>query len=441
MTADGNGRGAAPARDATLDDWLAWLESGGGSAIDLGLDRLRPVCRSLGLEQPGFRVLTVAGTNGKGSSVAVAEALLRAAGRRVGAYTSPHLVVFNERISVDGVPATDRAIVEALSAVEAHRGSTRLSYFEYTTLAALVAFREAGVTEAVLEVGLGGRLDAVNSINADVALLTRVAVDHAEWLGSDLDGIAREKAGVCRPQRPAVIGDGGPSGRLARAADATGASLYPAGTAFHWRPEGDDTWCWRDVSGRELTGLPAEPWWKMDWQRQNAAGALMAVALLYPQALDDPDRVRRVLAGICPAGRVQVIPGPPETVLDVAHNPDAARALAGWLRARPVPGRTRAVIGMRADKDIDGVVAELAPVVEEWWPADMSTVGGLAPAEMASRLGGQSVADSSGDPAAVWRAALAASDDVDRVLVLGSFMTVGPVLRELANTRHTDRIR
>lgn len=438
MTDDGDGRGGAPGRDAALDDWLAWLESGGGSAIDLGLDRLRPVCHALGLAQPGFRVLTVAGTNGKGSSVAVAEALLRAAGRRVGAYTSPHLLVFNERIRVDGVPATDRAIVEALSTVEAHRGSTRLTYFEYTTLAALVVFREAGVTEAVLEVGLGGRLDAVNCIDADVALLTRVAVDHAEWLGSDLDGIAREKAGVCRPDRPAVIGDGGASGRLARAAGATGASLYPAGKAFDWRPEGDDTWCWNDASGRVLTGLPAEPWWRMDWQRQNAAGAMMAVSLLHPQALKDPDRVRRVLAEVRPAGRVQVIAGPPETVLDVAHNPDAARALAGWLRARPVPGRTRAVIGMRADKDIDGVVAELESVVDEWWPADMSSTGGLSPEEMRSRLGGQPVADSSGGPAAVWRAALAASEASDRVLVLGSFMTVGPVLRELADTRHTD---
>lgn len=438
MTADGNGRGGAPGRDAMLDDWLAWLESGGGSAIDLGLDRLRPVCHSLGLEQPGFRVLTVAGTNGKGSSVAVAEALLRAAGRRVGAYTSPHLVVFNERIRVDGVPATDRAIVEALSTVEAHRGSTRLTYFEYTTLAALVVFRGAGVTEAVLEVGLGGRLDAVNCIDADVALLTRVAIDHAEWLGSDLDGIAREKAGVCRPQRPAVIGDGGPSGRLARAADATGASLYPAGNAFDWWPEDGETWCWRDASGRELTGLPAEPWWRMDWQRQNAAGALMAVSLLYPQALADPDRVRRVLAEIRPAGRVQVVAGPPETVLDVAHNPDAALALAGWLRTQPVPGRTRAVIGMRADKDIDGVVAALDSIVNEWWPADLSASGGLSPDEMAARLGGRPVAGATGDPVAAWYAARTASDKEDRVLVLGSFMTVGPVLRELADKRHTD---
>lgn len=438
MTADRDGRVGAPGPDAVLEDWLAWLESGGGSAIDLGLDRLRPVCRSLGLEEPGFRVLTVAGTNGKGSSVAVAEALLRAAGRRVGAYTSPHLVAFNERIQVDGVPATDRAIVEAFSAVEAHRGRTRLTYFEYTTLAALVVFREAGVTEAVLEVGLGGRLDAVNCIDADVALLTRVAVDHAEWLGSDLDGIAREKAGVCRPNRPAVIGDGGASGRLARAAGTTGASLYPAGTAFDWRAEDGGTWSWHDAAGRGLTGLPAEPWWRMDWQRQNAAGALMAVALLYPQALADPDRVRRVLAEVRPAGRVQVIAGPPETVLDVAHNPDAARALAGWLRARPATGRTRAVIGMRSDKDISGVVAELAPVIDEWWPADMSASGGLGTHAMTSRLDGQTVADSAGEPVAVWRAAMAASDAGDRVLVLGSFMTVGPVLRELSNKRHTD---
>lgn len=428
---------SAPGHEAGLSDWLAWLESGAGSAIDLGLDRLRPVCRVLGIDRPGFRVLTVAGTNGKGSSVALAEQLLLAGGHRVGAYTSPHLIAFNERIRLDGRPVDDETIVAAFRQIEAARGDARLTYFEYTTLAALLVFRDAGVSDAVLEVGLGGRLDAVNCIDADVALLTRVALDHAEWLGNDLAGIAREKAGVCRPGRPAVVADDDPDSPLPAAAEATGATVHHAARDFGWRDAGDGNWEWHGPGGRHLTDLPSEPAWRVDWQRQNAAGALMAVSLLRPDLLEAPERVATAFGAAGPAGRVQRFPGPPETLLDVAHNPDAAAALRVWLTGSPVRGRTRAVIGMRADKDIDGVVRALAPAVDEWWPADLSASGGLDATALAGRLGSATTAGAGDEPMAAWRSAVAASSPDDRVLVLGSFMTVGPVLRELDRARHT----
>ncbi|MDQ2068928.1 bifunctional tetrahydrofolate synthase/dihydrofolate synthase [Natronospira bacteriovora] len=440
-TTPSNRRGA-PGPGAPLSDWLSWLEGLHSAAIDLGLDRLIPVRDALGLKRPGFRVLTVAGTNGKGSSVALAEALLRADGCRTGAYTSPHLIEFNERIRVDGENASDQAIVSALCQVEAARGDASLSYFEYTTLAALLLFREQGVDHAVLEVGLGGRLDAVNMVDADVALLTRVALDHADWLGSDLAGIAREKAGVCRPGRSAVVADGQVGGHLHRAAEDSGARVHLAGRDFSWQGASEENWSWRGPQAQSLQSLPVEPWWQRSWQRDNASGALAAVALLRPSAVADGPRVVNVLSEIRLPGRVQRMPGPPETLLDVAHNPDAALALADWLAAHPVAGSVRAVIGMKADKDVGGVIAALMPYVDEWWPADLSAQGGLGSAELSARLPDTATVAMDARTAALtpehcWRAASRASADTDRILVLGSFFTVGPVLREWRDTRQT----
>ncbi|MEA5444546.1 bifunctional tetrahydrofolate synthase/dihydrofolate synthase [Gammaproteobacteria bacterium AB-CW1] len=428
----------APGPKAGLTQWLRWLEGLHSSAIDLGLERLRPVCQAMGLDRPPFRVLTVAGTNGKGSSVAVAAALLTAAGHRVGSYTSPHLIDFNERICIDGLPASDAEILQAFQAVEAARGAISLSYFEYTTLAALAIFRQRGVSHAVLEVGLGGRLDAVNVIDADVALLTRVALDHAEWLGNDLAGIAREKAGVCRPSRPVVVADR--DGPLAEAARETGARPLLLGKRdFVWGQDGD-SWFWESNEAR-LDGLGLEPWWHMPWQRANAAAAMQAVSLLAPEVLADAGRVRQVLSTLQPPGRVQRLAGQPETLLDVAHNPDAALALMDYLRARPVNGQTRAIIGMRADKDIAGVVTTLAGEVDEWWPADLSAQGGLSAEGLDQRIHVACPAAhtrvKNADPVETWLAARASANPGDRLLVLGSFMTVGPVLRQVDAAGHT----
>jgi len=420
----------APGPEAELSHWLRWLEGLHPKSIDLGLDRLIPVRDALGLNRPGFRILTVAGTNGKGSSVALAEALLRADGCRTGAYTSPHLISFNERIRINGEAVSDALIVDALCQVEACRGDHSLSYFEYTTLAALLLFRQQGVDHAVLEVGLGGRLDAVNMLDADVSLLTRVALDHADWLGSDLAGIAREKAGICRPGRPAIIADGRPDSPLPSAAEATGAAVQLAGRDFAWQGADGAAWHWDHVAGHQLEDLPPLPWWQRPWQRDNASGAMAAIAVFRPSALKNVAQVRRVLSGLVPAGRVQCFPGPPETILDVAHNPDAAQALGDWLAARPATGRTRAVIGMKADKDISGVINSLVDQVDEWWPANLTADGGLSDVAMMECLPGNGV-KTGGDPLATWQAVLAASAPEDRVLVLGSFLTVGPVLRQL----------
>ncbi|MCP1727098.1 dihydrofolate synthase/folylpolyglutamate synthase [Natronospira proteinivora] len=441
----GSGHSRAPAATASLNDWLVWLEGLHPVEVDLGLDRLRPVCGAMGLDKLSYGVLTVAGTNGKGSSVAVAEGLLRADGCRVGAYTSPHLIDFNERIRVDGQPATDRAIIASLARVDEARGGASLSYFEFTTLAALDLFRRQGVDYAVLEVGLGGRLDAVNVVDADVALLTRVAVDHADWLGDDLDGIAREKAGICRPGRPAVIADPSPEGPLPAAARAHSVELLCAGEAFGWRDGPGSDWTWWGPEEQTLSALPSQPWWQLPWQRDNASGALAAVAQLRPQALDS-HKVRRVLADIQLPGRVQLLGGAPDTLLDVAHNPDAATALASWLEKHPVSGKRRAVLGMKGDKDVAGVLGALEAVVDEWWLADLSEIGGLSleqlkrhcPELVLARLAPLNPDEASPGPLEAWQAALAASRPEDQVLVMGSFMTVGPVLREWRQTRHTE---
>jgi len=433
---------SSPGPAAGLADWLCWLEGLHTQAVDLGLDRLRPVARDLFPDGPPFRILTVAGTNGKGSSVALAEQLLIESDCPVGAYTSPHLLTFNERIRLDGQPVSDELIIAAFQRINSLRGPVTLSYFEFATLAALEIFRAQGVRHAVLEVGLGGRLDAVNVVDPDVALLTRVALDHMDWLGDDLAGIAREKAGICRGGRPAVVGDPDPESPLRAAAGAQQANLLCAGSEFCWREEGPAEWSWQGPNGLEIDQLPSQPWWQMAWQRDNAAAVLAAMSQFQPSVLE-PARVRRALSDIRIPGRVQRLESEPETIVDVAHNPDAARALSAWLKAHPCPGRTRAVIGMKGDKDCAGVVRALSAEIDEWWPADLSSEGGQDSAALAAHLPtaiseSANTAEPGGEPLSVWRAALEASGPNDRVLVLGSFLTVGPVLREWQQTRHTD---
>lgn len=422
-----------------LRRWLAHLEQTHPSEIELGLERLVPVADRLGLCPAPFRVLTVAGTNGKGSAVAVAEAALSASGHRVGAYTSPHLLHYGERMRLDGLPAEEARILAALEQVEAARADTPLTFFEFTTLAALVLFRDAQVTHAVLEVGLGGRLDAVNVLDADVCLITALGLDHTAWLGNTLDAIGREKAGVARAGHPAVVAMREPPAGLIGELERRGAAVLRIGQDFDWESAGEECWEFRDNGTGCHCRLHSGHAWRMDWQRDTAAGALAAVARLLGEP-ELPGNLAPVLEGIRLPGRIQVLEGRPETVLDVAHNPDAANALRQWLQAHPVAGRTRAVIAVRGDKDPAAMADYLTGVVDEWWPCHFPGPGGLDPAELAGALGGtgQTVHPVDGPPGSAWTQARAASGQGDRLLVLGSFLTVAAVLRAARAARQTD---
>ena len=413
-------------RFQTLAEWLAWQETLHPKAIDLGLERVRAVAQRMGLLAPRHAVVTVAGTNGKGSSVAMLESILARAGHRVGAYTSPHLWRYNERIRIDGRPVDDAGIVAAFTRIDAARGEVSLSYFEFGTLAALDLFQRADLDVAVLEVGLGGRLDAVNVLDTDCALVTGIGIDHVEWLGTDRESIGREKAGIFRAGRPAVCSDPQPPSSVAAVAAAVGARWFALGRHYGYRP-GVGSWDWwgPDV---ELAGLPP-PGLPGGFQLQNAAGVLMALRSLGErlpvtvQAIHDGLRETRV------AGRFTVIPGAVETIFDVAHNPHAAAALAATLGERPCGGRTLAVCGMLVDKDAGGIAAALQPVVDHWFLGGLGGDRGQSAAALAARMSlPESQRTLCADVAAALAAARAVAVAGDRIAVFGSFHTIAELL-------------
>lgn len=410
----------------SLDEWLAWQETLHPKAIDLGLARVREVAARMGLLEPRHIVISVAGTNGKGSSVALLEAILACAGLRVGTYTSPHLWRYNERIRIDRQPVDDAALVAAFDRIDTARGETSLSYFEFGTLAAFDILQRAGVEVAILEVGLGGRLDAVNVLNADGALVTGIGIDHVEWLGADRESIGREKAGIFRSGRAAVCSDPRPPAALREVARSLGATWYGLGEQFGYA-RADDTWTWwgPGVTLHDLP-LPALPG---PFQLQNAAGVLMVL-----QALGErlPLTVRALHAGLRAAqvpGRFTVVPGAVETIFDVAHNPHAAAALADALAARPCGGRTLAVCGMLADKDAAGVASALAGQVQCWYLGGLSGERGQSAQALAERMALPSTQRQVyPDMAAAYAAARAAARPGDRVVVFGSFHTIAELL-------------
>ena len=424
-----NASPTAPSR--TLAAWLAYIERQHPKSIALGLERVREVAARMQLARPARQVITVAGTNGKGSTVAFIEAIARAAGWKVGAYTSPHLLAYNERVRIDGVDATDDALVAAFDAVEAVRGDTALTYFEYGTLAALWLFQRSNLDLAVLEVGLGGRLDAVNLVDADVAVITTVDLDHQDWLGNDREAIGREKAGIARAGRPLVLGEDDPPSSVLGHAYAIGASAIRAGCDFFFSPMEAGSWQWREV-GADLE-LPS-PRLAAPSQLRNAATAIAALRAL-PDALPSEAYARGIANADLP-GRLQRFDrAGVEIVVDVAHNPQAARELHAWLRQAPARGRTWAVFAALGDKDIAGIVAALAGDVDGWFLAGLDDAGprGLDVDAFMQRLSGG--AAGSGERFANIGAALAAALDFagagDRVLVFGSFHTAAAALRAL----------
>lgn len=392
---------------------------------------MRAVRDRLGLARPPFTIVTVTGTNGKGSTVAMLEQTLHAAGYRVGAYTSPHLIDYNERVRLDTQDVSDADLCAALERVEAARAGTSLTYFEFGTLAAVELFRERGVDIAVLEVGLGGRLDAVNAWDGEVAIVASVGIDHTDWLGPDRESIGAEKAGIFRAGRCAICGDPDPPRSLVRVAAETGARLRRLGRDFAFERL-ESGWSWRD-GDRVIAGLP-HPAMRGDYQLHNAACVLMALDCLAGRfPVKNADIRAGLLRAVLP-GRFQTLPGRPIRVLDVAHNPQAAAALARTLRAQPVAGRTIAVCAMLRDKPIAEVLAIVAPLVARWHVAGLGGERGTSADDMGLALAQAGVRDAvalHADVEQAYAAALAEARDDDRVVVFGSFHTVGAILRRL----------
>jgi len=415
----------------TLDDWLEYIGRQHPQAIEMGLARVRGVAEAMGLGRPAPRVVTVAGTNGKGSTVAFLEAIAREGGLRVGAYTSPHLVEYAERVRIDGTQVAPSDLVEAFAAVEAARGPTPLTYFEFGTLAALWLFARAGLDLAILEVGLGGRLDATNLVDADVAVITTVDLDHQDWLGADREAIGAEKAGIARAWKPLVLGDDDPPASVLRHAYALGASALRIGCDFFFEPVDAGHWRWREV-GHALD-LP-RPALAAPVQLRNAAVAIAVVRAL-DLDIDDAAIARGVVAARLPGRLQQFRRDGVEIAIDVGHNPQAARALADWLHATPAAGRTHAVYAALGDKDAATVVAAFDGLVDAWWLGGSLGAGarGIDVQALAARLSGSSAGQGtqSPDPAAALAAALQSAVPGDRILAFGSFHAAEEALRAL----------
>jgi dihydrofolate synthase/folylpolyglutamate synthase len=412
----------------SLEDWLRIQESVHGTGIDLTLERVRSVAQAMGLLPPASRTIIVAGTNGKGSTVACLAALLRSLGIRAGSFTSPHLLRYNERIRIDGADACDAELIAAFEAIEAARGATTLTFFEFNALAALYVFRARGVAVSVLEVGLGGRLDAVNIVDAQAAIVCSIGLDHADWLGTDIDGIGREKAGVFRAGSLAVMADPAMTPAVAAEASRIGARGIMAGRDYRWQQHGAG---WRfETAGLVLDGLPLPA---LPGARQLANAAAALVTLYHMGLLREADapRVARALTRLELPGRFQVVPGRVEWILDVAHNEAAARTLAANLAARPCAGRTLCVAAILADKDIDAVARALSGVADQWFLGGIAAPRGLTAAQLAARSPVFADASRHADVPAAMLAAAGAARTGDRIVVCGSFLAVAPALERL----------
>ena len=407
-----------------LGEWLSHIERQHPKTIALGLERVREVFSRLGIEIQ-CPVLTVAGTNGKGSTCAMLESILRAAGYRTGLYTSPHLLRYNERVRVAGIEASDEALADSFSAVEQARLEVPLTYFEFGTLAALWHFSREKIEAAILEVGLGGRLDAVNVVDPDCAVLTSVGIDHVDYLGATREEIGREKAGIFRHGRPAVIADPDPPRSVL---DAAGDKVL-LGKDFGYEAQAGQWTYWGPGARRGGLAYPAL---RGRIQLANAAAAICALGTLeLPVAMQD---VRRGLAEVEIPGRFQVLPGRPQVILDVAHNAQAAKVLAQNLFDAGFAPETIAVCGMLRDKDIGAVLRELAPRVTRWHLASLPGPRGALAAEIAAHLPTEKkqLFDS---PAAAFAAAKALAGDGDKIVVFGSFLTVAEVMAWLNNNK------
>jgi dihydrofolate synthase/folylpolyglutamate synthase len=413
----------------TLADWLAHAEQLHAKNIDMGLDRVRAVGQRMGLRFD-CPVITVAGTNGKGSTCAMLESILTHAGYKTAVYTSPHLVHFEERLRLASESVDATQLIAHFAAVERARAEISLTYFEFTTLALMHCAAAAKPDAVILEVGLGGRLDAVNIIDADCAVITSIDLDHMEFLGPDRESIGFEKAGILRAGRPAIVSDPMPPQSVIDHAEAIGADLWRFGRDFN--VSGDkQQWGWSG-RGRRYSGL-AYPALRGANQLINAAGVLAALEALRPILPINAQAVRTGLAMVDLPGRFQIVPGQPTLVLDVAHNPHAVAALAENLDAMGFYPTTHAIFGVMADKDLEPILARIGPLIDRWYFTDLPTLRAAKAVDVMARLQAQNTradvyATTHADPLSALQAAIDCADPADRIVVFGSFFTVGGVL-------------
>ncbi len=414
-----------------LQDWLAHCEQLHPQAIDMGLGRVQTVADRMALRFD-CPVITVAGTNGKGSTCAMLEAILLESGYRTGVYTSPHLVHFEERCRIHGQSVSADALAQAFSLVEAARGDVSLTYFEFSTLAILKLLSQAGLDVVILEVGLGGRLDAVNIIDPDCAVITSIDIDHTSFLGTDREKIGFEKAGIMRAGKPVVVSDPVPPDSVIAHAAALGADLWRFGQDFNF--SGDKLqWAWAG-RGRRYSGM-AYPALRGANQLVNASGVLAALEVLRPRIPVTAQAVRNGLAMVELPGRFQIVPGEPVLVLDVAHNPHSVAALALNLDAMGFYPTTHAVFGAMADKDLQVMMERVGSVIDNWYFTDLPVPRAATAAHLQQQWQTQNrrsdaISSTHASPEAALQAAIAAANPADRIVVFGSFYTVGGVLKD-----------
>ncbi|HBM3026389.1 TPA: bifunctional tetrahydrofolate synthase/dihydrofolate synthase [Klebsiella oxytoca] len=408
-----------PQATSPLATWLSYLEHLHSKTIDLGLARVSEVAQRMAVIKPAPFVFTVAGTNGKGTTCRTLESVLMAAGYKVGVYSSPHLVRYTERVRVQGEELPELAHTTSFAEIEAARGEISLSYFEFGTLSALWLFQQARLDVVILEVGLGGRLDATNIVDADVAVVTSIALDHTDWLGPDRESIGREKAGIFRSGKPAIVGEPDMPLTIAEVASEKGALLLRRGVDWQYDAS-EQGWSFRDRQGA-LNDLPLP-----QVPLPNAATALAA---LRASGLKVKEQAMRdgIQNAMLP-GRFQIISEAPRTILDVAHNPHAATYLAGRLKTLSKTGRVLAVVGMLHDKDIAGTLANLQAEVDDWYCAPLEGPRGATAEQLLEHLRAGKVYTS---VAQAWHAAMADARPEDTVLVCGSFHTVAHVMEEI----------
>ena len=422
----------------SLDQWLHHIQNQHWRTIDLELDRIKAVWKKLGGKTTEL-VIAIAGTNGKGSSVAMIESVIRNAGLRTGSYTSPHLVRYNERICIDGTPVNDQLITDALFDIETAREEIPLTYFEFSTLCALMVFMEQDVDAVILETGMGGRLDAVNMIDNDIALITSIGLDHQQWLGSDREKIGAEKAGIIKPQRLAVCSDPKPPDTISKICHSVDAFLLQLGEDFEISENPEDgslTWSsdhrlvpseWRKVPG-------LKPPFYGPHQANNLAGVVATLALISERIGLSSGSLVSGLENINLPGRTQIVCDHPLIILDVAHNADSARQLAAFLEAHPVTGDTFAVTAILKDKALEHIFSWVIPHIDAWYLASLEGDRGQTASELAEKLSHlhpDMISFQFHSPVEAFSRARLAANKIDRIVVFGSFYTVGDIIESL----------
>ncbi len=417
-----------PQATSSLAVWLDYLSNIHSSAIDLGLDRVQAVANKANLIKPAPTVITVAGTNGKGSTCALMEAILLDAGYSVGVYSSPHLIRYNERVRINGVDVADAKHCQAFDYIEKQRGDISLSLFEFGTLAALRIFQSEKVDVVLLEVGLGGRLDATNVVEHDVSVITSLAVDHVDWLGDDINVIGFEKAGIYRPGKPAICGQPTPPATVAAHADDIGSEFFQVGIQFNYQVT-DNGWQWKS-GAFELKDLPIP-----SLPLPNAATALMALGASELQITDI--NIINGLNNAQLAGRMQVLQSEPEIVLDVAHNPHSAEYLVEKVKRQYSGKNIHIVVAMLHDKDIKATLKALSPIASKWYPASLSGPRAATADELCQYLAKEQIQFQS--PIEAFESAQKHASKHDVILVVGSFHTVGEVLEHWQSSKDVSK--